>query len=180
MQKSESIKNIAAALVQFHDIVEPITKDSDNPYFKSKYASLDHIIEATSAYLTTTGLTFAQFPDGLNGLTTILMHKDSGEWLESRYEIPLAKNDPQGAGSALTYMRRYALGAILGLATEEDDDANSESKPAVKKTNIVERNDQPFSSDPKNDEPFKDTYPPSQGPTAFDDEVKKDIDSINW
>lgn len=130
MNKSESIKNIAKALETFRLEMEPITKDSDNPFFKSKYTSLDHIINKIDAPLHTAGLSFAQFPDGENGLTTILMHAPSGEYLEATYTIPLAKNDPQGAGSALTYMRRYALGAVLGLATETDDDANNASTPA--------------------------------------------------
>ena len=122
MNKSDSIKEIAGALVKFHDSVGAVKKDSENPFFKSKYASLDNVLETIKEPLALHGLSFAQFPDA-NGLTTILMHS-SGEWLESTYDVPLAKADPQGAGSAITYMRRYALGAILGLATETDDDAN--------------------------------------------------------
>jgi len=122
MNKSDSIKEIAGALVKFHDSVGAVKKDSENPFFKSKYASLDNVLETIKEPLALHGLSFAQFPDA-NGLTTILMHS-GGEWLEATYDVPLAKADPQGAGSAITYMRRYALGAILGLATETDDDAN--------------------------------------------------------
>jgi len=122
MNKSDSIKEIAGALVNFHDSVGAVKKDSENPFFKSKYASLDNVLETIKEPLALHGLSFAQFPDA-NGLTTILMHS-SGEWLEATYDVPLTKADPQGAGSAITYMRRYALGAILGLATETDDDAN--------------------------------------------------------
>lgn len=145
MNKSDSIKNIAKALDTFHLEMEPITKDSDNPFFKSKYTSLDHIINKVEAPLHNAGLSFAQFPDGENGLTTILIHVESGEYLEATYTIPLAKNDPQGAGSALTYMRRYALGAVLGLATETDDDANSASTPArPKATGVGDQTEEPF------------------------------------
>lgn len=126
MNKSESIKEISAALEVFHEKVQPIKKESDNPFFKSKYASLDTILREVEEPLKEAGLSFAQFPSGEAGLSTILMH-ESGEWLEDTFSIPLAKSDPQGAGSALTYMRRYALGAVLGLATETDDDANSAS-----------------------------------------------------
>lgn len=152
MIKSNSIKEIANALAVFQGAVEAVKKDSDNPFFHSKYASLDSILKAIDQPLATAELSFAQFPDGANGLTTILMHAPSGEWIEATYTIPLAKNDPQGAGSALTYMRRYALGAILGLATETDDDANTAStpksiKPPVKaSTPITERVDEPFPS----------------------------------
>lgn len=128
MNKSDSIKELAKALQVFHEKVGAVKKDADNPFFKSKYATLDNTLETVKEPLKEAGLSFAQFPSGENGLSTILMH-ESGEWIEDTFTIPLAKNDPQGAGSALTYMRRYALGAILGLATETDDDGNSASKP---------------------------------------------------
>jgi len=59
-------------------------------------------------------------------MSTILMHK-SGEWLGSHFTMKPVKNDPQGIGSCITYMRRYALAAILGLNIDEDDDGNSAS-----------------------------------------------------
>jgi len=132
MNKSDSIKGISGALVKFHEKVLPVKKDVDNSFFKSKYASLDNILREIEEALDYAGLSFAQFPDG-DGLTTILMHPESGEWMESTFTVPLAKQDPQGAGSALTYMRRYALGAVLGLATETDDDGNSASAKAAPK-----------------------------------------------
>lgn len=140
MNKSESVKELAKALQVFHEKVGAVKKDADNPFFKSKYATLDNTLETVKEPLKDAGLSFAQFPSGENGLSTILMH-ESGEWIEDTFTIPLAKNDPQGAGSALTYMRRYALGAILGLATETDDDGNSASKPSNGVTNQV---DKPF------------------------------------
>jgi hypothetical protein len=142
MNKSDSLKNIAGALTKFHEKVMPIKKDTDNSFFKSKYASLDNILREIEEPLADAGLAFSQFPDGENGLTTILIHAESGEYLEATYTIPLAKNDPQGAGSALTYMRRYALGAVLGLATKTDDDTNSTSTPAAKNTTTT--NEPPF------------------------------------
>lgn len=132
MNKSESIKALSGALATFHEKMQPIKKESDNPFFKSKYASLDTILGEIAGPLKEAGLSFAQFPSGESGLSTILMHAASGEWLEDTFSIPLAKQDPQGAGSALTYMRRYALGAVLGLATETDDDANVASGKKAK------------------------------------------------
>jgi hypothetical protein len=67
-----------------------------------------------------------QIPDG-NGLTTIIMH-DSGEWIRATATLTLDKQTPQGQGSAITYMRRYALSAALGIATEDDDGGNEASK----------------------------------------------------
>jgi len=129
MEKSQSIKSIAGALLLFQNKVGAVKKDAVNPFFKSKYASLNTIIEHINLPLSECGLSYAQFPDE-SGLTTILMHSESGEYLQSTYLMPVAKqNDPQAVGSAITYARRYALGAILGLAIDEDDDANAAAQP---------------------------------------------------
>lgn len=124
MEKSESIKNIAAALATFQIKVGKISKDAVNPFFKSSYASLSNILENIQLPLTESGLAFTQLPSGENGLTTILMHTESGEFILADYQMKPAKDDPQGRGSAITYQRRYALTAILGLNMDEDDDAN--------------------------------------------------------
>jgi hypothetical protein len=134
MEKSESIKEIAAALADFHDKVEKVTKDATNPFFKSKYASLENVIETIEAPLGQCGLSWAQFPDG-DGLYTLITHK-SGEWIGAHASLELKGHTPQDQGSAITYMRRYALSAALGLATEEDDDGNAatvaaKAKPAA-------------------------------------------------
>lgn len=124
MKKSESIKNISAALITFHVKVDKVSKDSTNPFFKSKYASLSNILDAINDPLNESGLTFSQFPTGDNGLTTILLHAESGEYMEAEYTMRPVKDDPQGRGSVITYQRRYALAAILGLNIDEDDDGN--------------------------------------------------------
>jgi hypothetical protein len=122
MNKSESIKNIAGALVKFQSSVSKVAKESNNPFFKSKYASLANILDTIQKPLSECGLAISQFPDA-NALTTIIVHSDSGEWMESSYVMPVAKqNDPQAMGSAMTYARRYALGSILNLNIDDDDD----------------------------------------------------------
>ncbi len=125
MEKSSSIKNLAKALITFHVKVDTIKKDAKNPFFKSKYASLSNILESINIPLIESGLCFSQFPTGEYGLTTILMHSESGEYIESYYEMKPIKDDPQGRGSVITYQRRYALSSVLGLNIEEDDDANT-------------------------------------------------------
>jgi len=124
MNKSQSIKNIGKAIGLFQIKCDKIKKDSVNPFFSSKYASLNTILEAIQIPLQESGLAVSQFPDG-DSLTTILMHPESGEFMEASYNIHPAKVDPQGIGSAITYARRYALGAILGLNIDEDDDGNA-------------------------------------------------------
>jgi hypothetical protein len=122
MNKSESIKNIAGALVKFQASVSKVAKESNNPFFKSKYASLANILDTIQKPLSECGLAISQFPDA-NALTTIIVHAESGEWMESSYVMPVAKqNDPQAMGSAITYARRYALGSILNLNIDDDDD----------------------------------------------------------
>lgn len=122
MNKSENIKSIAGALVKFQASVSKVLKEAKNPFFKSKYASLANILDTIQAPLSECGLAISQFPDE-DKLTTIIIHSESGEWMESSYTMPVAKqNDPQAMGSAITYARRYALGSILNLNIDDDDD----------------------------------------------------------
>lgn len=128
MKKSESIKELAKALLVFQTKCGKIVKESTNPFYGKKYASLSNILEGIREPLEEAKLSFAQFPDE-SSLTTILMHGESGEWIEASYLIESTKKDPQSIGSAITYARRYALGAILGLNIDVDDDGNAASTP---------------------------------------------------
>jgi len=127
MQKSDSITKLAAALVAFHGEVGKVGKDSTNPHFRNKYASLSNILEVVTPVLTACKLSIIQIPTGTNTLETILLH-ESGEWIGEAFTMPPVKNDPQGVGSAITYARRYALGAVLSLNIDADDDGNAASK----------------------------------------------------
>ena len=126
MNKSESIKELATALSKMQGEMGAAKKGAANPFFKSKYADLAEIIEVSKEPLTNNGLAFSQFPisiDSKAGVETILMHS-SGEWMSSECLLATSKQDPQAYGSAFTYARRYALQAILGIPSE-DDDANA-------------------------------------------------------
>jgi hypothetical protein len=138
MEKSETITSLAKALIEFNGRVSKITKDAKNPFFKSNYASLSNIQDAISKPLADCGLTYSQMPTGVNGLCTILIHAESGEYLMDSYTMPVSKpNDPQAVGSAITYAKRYALAGILGLNIDDDDDGNKAAEkpqdPAVQK-----------------------------------------------
>lgn len=130
MNKSESISNIAKSLSQFQGEVKNPANTADNPFFKSKYAPLPDILNDIRPILSKYGLSVLQMPsgDGVNIIiTTILMH-ESGEYIESEPLILKAdKPTAQGAGSAITYARRYAISAILGISSEDDDDGNQAS-----------------------------------------------------
>ena len=127
MNKSESIKELAAALAKFQGEVNNPSNTATNPFFKSKYAPLSEVINVTRPILSKNGLSVVQAPstDGDSvTITTILMH-ESGEWIESpALTLKMDKVTAQGAGSAITYARRYAISAILGISSEDDDDGN--------------------------------------------------------
>jgi hypothetical protein len=142
MEKSSSLKNIAAALISFHEKVDKIPKDAKNPFFKSTYASLSNILESIKKPLIESGLTVCQFPSGDHGLDTIIIHAESGEFLQSDYIMKPAKDDPQGIGSAITYQRRYALAAALGLNIDDDDDGNAASRNGHATTEV--KDDKPW------------------------------------
>lgn len=138
MLHSETIASLAAALTKAQGEMPAVPKNSTNPHFKSKFASLDGIIERTKPVLAKHGLAIVQGASGeaapgTVGVEMMLLHA-SGEWLMSQVTVPLAKNDPQGVGSAITYGRRYLVAAMLSLASDEDDDGNSSShKPEAVK-----------------------------------------------
>jgi hypothetical protein len=128
MEKSDSITKLAKALNAFQAEMGTVAKTAVNPFYKSKYADLESVISAAKPHLKTHGLSFSQFPT-MEGLITILMH-ESGEYISSEAKIVMKDQTAQGQGSAITYMRRYALSAVLGIATEDDDDGNHASQPA--------------------------------------------------
>lgn len=130
MNKTESIKNVAAALIKFNAKVSRISKDAKNPFHKNTYSTLDQIVDEVRPVLNENGLSVMQNVSGNDGsvtVKTILLH-ESGEYIESSgTTLKLAKNDPQGAGAGITYARRYDLCAFLSLNTGDDDDGNSTS-----------------------------------------------------
>lgn len=145
MKKSESIKELASALVKFNAEMTSIAKDSKNPMFKQgnkiyTYTSLDALITATREPLGNAGLTVIQFPSSVNdeiGVVTIILH-ESGEFIESDILTMKAfkqakggdyyeAKDAQSAGGLITYLRRYSYLASLNLATGEDDNGNQAS-----------------------------------------------------
>jgi len=139
--QSESINELAAAIVKAQLALVPAAKDHVNPFFKSKYADLPTVWEAAAPFRDN-GIAITQSPmdapDEYIVLDTQLSHT-SGQWMRSRLKIRVAKNDPQGYGSALTYARRYALGSMTGIVTEEDDDGNAASpQPQYKNAMVLQ------------------------------------------
>ena len=123
---SQDITKLAKALLNVQRQLLPAAKDATNPFTKSKYATLNSVMAASRDALLENGIWMCQCPvpvdtPGAIGLMTKLTHTESGQWQSSIAVVPLPKADPQGMGSAITYARRYALTAMLGLVTEDDD-----------------------------------------------------------
>ena len=141
IKTSESITKLAAALLDFQKNVPDIAKTRDG-VFNSKYANLGDVLNAIDKPLQDAKITYVQFPIGEYSLSTRIIHAESGEWMETTYTMKPLKASPQDAGGIITYQRRYALGAILGLNIEKDDDAEAASKPT--QTNQLANQSDPF------------------------------------
>lgn len=130
MKTSESIANIAAGLAKFHEQVQQPKKEAENPFFKSKYVTLEGVIAAIKTGSKDTGLSYIQIPQSSDksvGVKTVITHS-KGEFLEfDTFTLPVEKNTAQSAGSALTYARRYSLSAAFGISSDVDDDGNAAS-----------------------------------------------------
>lgn len=134
-----STENVYSALFKFQGLVRGVKRDAKNPHFKNSYATLEAVTDTIRPHMQECGLVWIQTPGGIVDscimVTTRIHHPASNTHHEGTIGMPLAKRDPQGAGSALTYAMRYSLMAILGLPPTDDDgeaaiDRNDE-RPAI-------------------------------------------------
>jgi hypothetical protein len=133
------MKNITKALIQAKNGFSAIHKNRLNPHFKSKYASLDNILEAITRPLCDAGILLVQpttIRDDKTVLITRLIHADSGELMESELIIPV-QSDPQKLGAAMTYYRRFSLCAILAIAADDDDDGTTATVNSAPKSTVA-------------------------------------------
>ena len=135
IETSEKITELTGALLAFQKAVKAVKRDGNNPHFKSRYATLENVIDTAKPALNAHGVILSQaageIKDGAVCVTTRLTHS-SGEYMQSTLHVPLGKRDPQGVGSAITYGLRYSLMAMLGLPPTDDDDGE----------NAMDRNDE--------------------------------------
>jgi len=132
MERSIEIDKLAFALVKAQAEFSAVPKDSNNPFFKSKYAALPDVVKHTAPVLAKHGLAVSQFISSFDTLTTYLLH-ESGQFIAHEMKLHLVpdKNDvitPQAQGAAVTYARRYSYMAALGVVADDDDDGNSASQ----------------------------------------------------
>lgn len=154
MRTSESITKIAPALLKAQKDMEGAKKDSNNPFFKSKYSDYNAVLEACKGPLNDNEISILQphRVDVVGDKTfmvveTILLHS-SGEFIAGETKVEVAKiNDPQALGSAQSYAKRYGLQSIVSLPSEDDDGEkamdrspkpSNQSKPKVSAKSEVE------------------------------------------
>ena len=127
---SLELGELFAALAAVQGEMSPVAKSSVNPFFKSNYANLGDTLQAALRVTSGHGLSVSQWPGynqaGQDILTTWVGHS-SGQYICDETILHLAKPDPQSQGSAITYAKRYALQAALGISTEDDDDGQAAS-----------------------------------------------------
>jgi hypothetical protein len=125
IEHSPDFKDLAAALLKFQGLVDGVKRDGSNTHFRTRYATLEAVIDTARPGLQEAGIAFTQAPGRIENntieMTTMLIHAASGQWMRSTMQIALAKHDPQAVGSATTYSARYSLMATLGLPPTDDD-----------------------------------------------------------
>lgn len=128
METSSEIEEIAKSLCQFRKNLKQPLKDGNNPYFKSKYVPLENIVEVIDEALKGTGLSYTQqvsSDEQSVAVSTQLWHEEGEFVFYDPLKLPATKRDAQGFGSAATYARRYALSAVFGITSNQDDDGNT-------------------------------------------------------
>lgn len=125
----EAPKSLVEAIHAVQAEAPTLQKTATNPHFKSKFTPLDKVVETLQPLLTKNGLVWMVFPcrdeHGEPAVRYRLEHVGSGEVLEETMPLLIAKDDPQGQGSAITYARRYCLQAVFNVVADTDDDGNA-------------------------------------------------------
>ena len=149
-KRSDEINEIVKALVKVQAEIKNPKKEANNPFFKSKYSTLDSVIETYKELCSKNDLVVMENPvskvtesgKSLIGVEILLMHS-SGQFINfDPYLLSPVKNDPQGVGSSITYARRYTLSSVFNIASEDDDDGNSASGNQAPKKEKMASNDQ--------------------------------------
>ena len=126
-ERSTEIAELIQALVKAQTAMKNPQFDSQNPHFRTRYASLKSVRDAVTPVLAEQGLVVTQLvgTEGQNVCCETVLWHSSGQYLASSLQLPATKPDAQGYGSAITYARRYALMALCNVAGEDDDDAET-------------------------------------------------------
>lgn len=132
MKTSEKIDKIYAAVFAVKKELVAVAKSADNPFFKSKYADLNTHLDEVEPRLEKVGCMLLQPINSDNTVESRIVHIESGQFISSEMPLIVAKNTMQDAGSAVTYARRYTLGALLSMKSEDDDGEKSMGRTPTK------------------------------------------------
>jgi len=186
VKRSPSFGAIAAALAKAQGEIVGAEKDRENPHFKSKYATLAAVWDACRLPLSKAGIAVFQpvTTEGVKVTVTTLLAHASGEWIAESLTLKALQDSPQGIGSAMTYGRRYALAAMVGVAPEdEDDDGNGAAgnghvvQPAAQ----AARRESPKPAQRQSQQPSTPAAPPAPAaaaPTTLDGSTGKVADVL--
>lgn len=162
---------ILTAWAKMQRELEPAEKNAKNPHFRSTYANLTEIFRVGKKALYENGFCFSQHaettPIGVE-VETIIWYVKTGDWMSSRLTLKPMNDDPQKAGSCITYAKRYALAAILGIETEDDDgnDASDRNNSGGGIWKTDQKNNQVSDQNQTNQKPQPETSPPENKPEA--------------
>ena len=168
--QSPDIGKLAEALAKAQSEMEPATKDANNPFFKSQYASLASCWQACRGPLTKHGLAIIQTTEPDNGNVTVIsiLTHSSGQWIKGKLSVKPPKTDSQALGSCLSYLRRYSLSALVGLSTQDDDAESTMSRQNTVKEKTTTKKATPKKTNMKK---FIEAVTPiaeKMGPEVFD------------
>lgn len=176
VRRSTEVNDLVQALAKIQATMEGAKKVRDNPFHKSKYADLSDVWDVLRKPLADNGIVVVQAPypagDGKVGIETTLIHT-SGQFWTSRIDMPLVKNDPQAVGSAITYARRYALSAMVGLCQEDDDGETAMGRGTQEKAEEKKK------AQPKKPEKRAETPPPPPDPPKPEPQQERQQKSLD-
>ena len=164
-------------LLKLQKAIKPISKDSENPFYKSKYFDINTLIGDIKPIIDELGIVIMQPLSNLNGkasLKTILIDGETGKTIIEGETVLPENQDPQKMGGIITYFRRYSLQSLL-LLEAEDDDANYSS--GVKNAVAKPQGQKQAIQEPHYEQNSEDDGKPWITDVLFDEAIRKSIDA---
>lgn len=175
---SEQTNEIEKAIFSARQEIGKLVKSAINPHFKSSYVPLPSILDSIEEPLNKYNLSLSQWPVGKTELLTRIYHLDSDQWIITTFQLPLQNENPQGGGSSLTYMKRYAIVGALRLNVDDDDDGNAASKPKMSNF-ILNKNLDKFKESLQSGTTVEELIKQIEKSYTLDDSMKTRIKNIN-
>lgn len=176
LMMSETIGELTKGLAKFHSQLKQPKLNSENPFFHKNYLDLTGLQSAVDEAMKGTGLSYIQLVAGSNGqptVRTVILH-ESGEFISSdTLQLRPDKTNPQGQGSAITYAKRYQLGAMFGISGEADDDGEAATNHQPQNRTYQQRQQSARQAAPRQQRQQAASQPPQPSP-----EEQQQIDGL--